>query len=164
MPDLRPFTPTDQDGLVAAINAVCAEGCWMSTPRFQPTPGWQHMLESPTCPHHLLLVAEDESRIVGWCRLLPTTCADGAPEAELGIGLLPAYRGQGLGTGLVRLALAWAGATGLQRAWLTTRADNARAIHVFTRCGFHLLDVSDNRVTMMHPVCDVASQGENVCD
>lgn len=163
MPDLRPFIPTDLADLVAAINAVCAEGRWMSTSRFQPTPGWRHALESPTCPHHRLLVVQDKSCIVGWCRLLPTTCAVGATEAELGIGLLPMYRDRGLGTGLVRLALTWAGAAGFQRVWLTARADNTRAVHVFTRCGFHQLDISDNRVTMMFPVRDVAPQGENVC-
>jgi len=54
----------------------------------------------------------------------------------LGIGLLPIYRHRGLGTALVRRALHWSWDAGYQRASLTTRPDNARAIHVFQRCGF----------------------------
>lgn len=105
----------------------------MRTRRFEPTPAWEHALAEPDCPHHLLLVAHDGERPIGWCRAFPT----GVPgEAEVGIGLLPPYRDHGLGTGMLKRTLDWAREQGLPRLTLTTRNDNHRAIHVFEKCGF----------------------------
>jgi RimJ/RimL family protein N-acetyltransferase len=123
----------DQAGLIRVIDAVCGEDRWMSTPCFQPTPAWTHALDVPECPNHLLLVVEDEGHVVGWCRIFPTA---GTREASLGIGLLQGYRDRGIGTHLARQALEWAWFAGLERVTLTSHPDNARAIHVFTRCGF----------------------------
>jgi GNAT superfamily N-acetyltransferase len=133
---IRSFESTDRDGLSAAIDAVCAEGKWMITPRFQPTPAWIHALDTPDCPYHLLLVVEDNNRIVGWCRLLPTMCNAQADQVGMGIGLLPDYRDRGIGTHLVQYALEWAKGNNVQRVTLTSGVDNARAIHVFEKCGF----------------------------
>jgi GNAT superfamily N-acetyltransferase len=134
---IRPFVPPDRPPLEAAINAVCAEGRWMSTPCFRPTPAWTHALEAPTCSRHLLLVAENEGQIAGWCRLFPLSGCNGhANEVELGIGLLPEYRGHGLGRALVNHALDWAATAGMERVTLLTRADNLRAMHLFERCEF----------------------------
>lgn len=134
---IRPFMQADQASLGEAIDTVCGEGCWMSTSRFEPTPAWAHALEVPACPDHLLLVAEDGGRVVGWCRLFPLVGCNGPTGgAKLGIGLLPAYRGHGLGKALLGQTLDWAIDRGVQRATLTVRTDNARAIRIFERCGF----------------------------
>jgi len=130
------FTPQDKLGLVAAINAVCAEGCWMRTLRYEPTPAWEHALDHPDCPDHLLLVVQDQSQVVGWCRTFPMNCRDGVATASLGVGLLPDYRDRGIGTALIRTSLKWANDAGLVWVQLTTRTDNQRAIHVFRKCGF----------------------------
>jgi len=132
--NVHPFSGFDQDimGLAAVLNTVCAEGM-MRTPRFEPTPAWEHALARPDCPCHLLLVAADGANIVGWCRLFPT---DANGEAELGIGLLAPARGHGLGTRMLLEAIAWAHERGLARLVLTTRGDNHRALHLFTKHGF----------------------------
>lgn len=128
-----PFSdPTQSEDLVAALDAVCAEGM-MHTPRFEPTPAWEHALSQLGCPCHLLLTALDGTQIVGWCRLFPT---DNEGEAELGIGLLTSARGQGLGARMLGKAIAWARGRGLARLVLTTRSDNLRALRLFTRYGF----------------------------
>jgi ribosomal protein S18 acetylase RimI-like enzyme len=133
-----------------AIDAVCAEGRWMSTSQFEPTPVWTHALEKPNCPRHLLLVAEDENRIVGWCRLFPLSKCDGhASEAELGIGLLPEYRERGLGRTLVQQAIDWAAKTGVTHVALTVRVDNFRAIHLFEGCGLMVTDHGTDGWTKM---------------
>jgi RimJ/RimL family protein N-acetyltransferase len=159
---IRHFAPTDRVSLERAIDAVCAEGRWMSTTCFQPTPSWRHALQEPTCSRHCLLVAEDRDRIVGWCRALPSECKAKVNEAELGIGLLAPYRNQGLGTQLVRCALDWAGEANLPRLRLRTRKSNTRARRVFTRCGFRPLDISGDWIKMVYPVADSAAQGEHL--
>lgn len=147
---VRPFALPDRASLEEAINAVCAEGRWMSTPRFQPTPAWAHALNASACPRHLLLLVEDAGRIVGWCRLFSSVGCDGyAREAELGIGLLPEYRECGLGRAMVGQALNWAAKKGVQRVMLTTRGDNSRAIHLFDACGFRVVNQAVDGWTKM---------------
>jgi RimJ/RimL family protein N-acetyltransferase len=134
---IKTFKKSDRVSLVEAIDAVCAEGRWMSTPHFQPTPAWTHALQEPACPNHLLLVAEVDGRILGWCRLFPTGgCSRHTAEAEIGIGLLPPYRNQGLGTTMMKRALEWASIVRIPKITLTVRTENRRAIHLFEHCGF----------------------------
>jgi GNAT superfamily N-acetyltransferase len=122
--------------LIETINTVCGEGRWMNTRQFEPTPAWTHALEKPACVSHLLLLVEDVDSVVGWCRTFPESCQDSKPVVSLGIGLLPAYRNQGIGTSFIRRSLVWAIEVGLRRVTLTTHPANARAIHVFSKCGF----------------------------
>jgi ribosomal protein S18 acetylase RimI-like enzyme len=56
----------------------------------------------------------------------------------LGMGLLPAYRGRGLGRRLMAGTLQDARAAGLSRVELSVRADNARAIALYSRLGFQV--------------------------
>ena len=53
-------------------------------------------------PHY---VAEDVGRIVGWCDIQRESVPTYAHEGMLGMGLLPDYRGHGLGERLIRAAL-----------------------------------------------------------
>lgn len=124
----------------------------MRTPRFEPTPLWLHALQASACAQHCLLVAEEQGRIVGWCRVFPLdTCPGDTQRVDVGIGLLPEYRERGLGRSMLRRALRWAGRRNIELATLTTRADNRRAIHVFELCGFH------------HTTCQVDEWLEMVC-
>ncbi len=60
----------------------------------------------------------------------------------LGIGLLDACQGLGLGTALVRLLLDQARARGCEGVELTTLPDNGRAFALYEKCGFrHYADV-----------------------
>lgn len=151
---IRPFVSSDSSKLIQTINAVCGEGRWMKTTRFELTPAWTHALQEPECPCHLLLVVEDDGRVVGWCRVFPRDGSEDNQKVVLGIGLLPLYRDRGLGTALVRRSLAWAGDAGYRRINLTTHPDNARAIHVFQRCGFTFTGKTRGR--MLEMTCALA--------
>jgi RimJ/RimL family protein N-acetyltransferase len=65
-----------------------------------------------------------------------------ADSAELSIVLgEPSSWGQGLGTEATQLLVAFAfGALGLKRLWLIVRADNARAVKLFSRTGFVVVE------------------------
>lgn len=141
-----PFSELIQsEDLVTALDAVCAEGM-MHTPRFEPTPAWEHALSQPDCPCHLLLVAVEGAHIAGWCRLFPL--AEGT--LELGIGVVAPYRRQGRGSALLAAALDWASARGMPVV-LETRTDNLPAIRLFTRAGFRVIGESDSHWQMRYP-------------
>ncbi len=118
----------------------------MRTPRFEPTPAWEHALACPDCPCHLLLVAEERPHIAGWCRLFPTD----EGTLELGIGVVAPYRHRGIGRALLANALDWASARRMPVV-LETRTDNIPAVRLFTRFGFHVVGQADGHWQMRYP-------------
>ena len=57
---------------------------------------------------------------------------------ELGLSVLRSLWGQGLGTLLTTTVLAEGRRTGVTRAWLQVRPDNARALRLYERLGFRI--------------------------
>jgi ribosomal protein S18 acetylase RimI-like enzyme len=79
-------------------------------------------------------VADD--RVVGWCDLRPKAAAALRHTAVLGMGIVAAYRGQGIGSRLLATALELAAERGIRRSELIVRSDNAPAIGLYRRFGF----------------------------
>jgi putative acetyltransferase len=82
------------------------------------------------------LVARDGGRVVGWCDILPRWPQTVAHCGSVGMGVLPEYRGRGLGAKLLRECIAVATSHGITRVELETRVDNVRAIRLYERVGF----------------------------
>ena len=79
---------------------------------------------------HPQFVAVSAGEVVGWCDVTPLDRPTQAHRGVFGVGLLPQFRGRGLGTKLTRKALAAARALGLHRVELTVREHNAGAIEL----------------------------------
>jgi RimJ/RimL family protein N-acetyltransferase len=74
--------------------------------------------------------------VVGWCDVTPKSRPIYAHCGVLGMGLLPRFRGQGLGTRLITRTLKAARAFGLSRVELSVRQDNINAIALYKKVGF----------------------------
>jgi ribosomal protein S18 acetylase RimI-like enzyme len=74
--------------------------------------------------------------VVGWCDVTPKERPIYSHGGVLGIGLLPRFRGQGIGTNLIRSTLAATRTIGLHRVELTVRQNNTRAIELYRKVGF----------------------------
>lgn len=73
--------------------------------------------------------------------------ADGA--GELGIAVTAAMQDRGYGTEAIHAILAYGwDQLGLRRIFLKAYPDNARAIHVYEKCGFRQYDRTDEKVFM----------------
>jgi putative acetyltransferase len=83
---------------------------------------------------HVVAVAGDE--VLGWCDLRPKTAPALRHSAVLGMGVVAAYRGQGIGSRMLAATLAFAWARGIRRAELNVRSDNTPAIALYRRFGF----------------------------
>jgi RimJ/RimL family protein N-acetyltransferase len=81
-------------------------------------------------------VALSVGEVVGWCEVLPKTWPIYAHTGVLGVALLPALRGQGIGGRLIARALEAARAFGFSRVELTVREDNKGAIALYKKFGF----------------------------
>jgi len=85
----------------------------------------------------LLLIAECEERIVGWCRVFAETVSPFARHvAEVGIGVIEPYREIGIGTHLLRRAIRAAREARLEKLTATAFAINERALNLFIGRGF----------------------------
>ena len=82
------------------------------------------------------LVAIAGDQVVGWCDIARHFFPAHAHRGSLGMGLLPAWRGQGIGRRLIDGALALAWDTGFTRVELSVHADNAPAISLYQKVGF----------------------------
>ena len=83
-------------------------------------------------------VALDRGTVVGWCDVSPDRHPATAHSGYLGIGLLPEYRGQGIGRRLISAALRRAKENGLERVHLTVNSSNDRARSLYEKVGFRL--------------------------
>lgn len=139
---IRPARPGDAPAVVAVINAVCAERIYLFTDRYVPTPQWEAVLNRSeetsrhAAPRCLLLLPVVEGRIIGWCRAFEGTTSTTRHVADIGIGLLPPYRGQGIGTRLLEQTVAWAVEQGFSKLTADTFSTNLRARALFRKLGF----------------------------
>ena len=81
-------------------------------------------------------VALDGSNVVGWADIFPAWADAVKHCGSLGMGVLAAHRGQGIGERLLRACLIKAKASDMTRVELEARADNERAIRLYERVGF----------------------------
>jgi len=135
---VRPAAPADAPLVIAIVDAVCRERRYMMTDHFEPGPDWQEVLGmSLLSGWKLLLVAECEDRLVGWCRIFADTVSPFARHtAELGIGVTKPYREIGIGSHLLRQAIQAAKEARLEKLTATAFAINERALNLFIGRGF----------------------------
>ncbi|HIP95648.1 MAG TPA: GNAT family N-acetyltransferase [Anaerolineae bacterium] len=132
---VRVSAAADAPRIIVGINAVCAEGGYFCTPCYVPTPQWEVVLHDPKgAPDYLLLVAEVGGAFIGAARLFPSF--SGSCTAELGIFLLPPFRGQGVGAALMRELLRQARVQGYAQIVLSVLSTNEWAIRLYRKFGF----------------------------
>jgi RimJ/RimL family protein N-acetyltransferase len=74
--------------------------------------------------------------VVGWCDVRREFFPSRAHRGTLGMGLLPEWRGRGVGRRLLEATLAQARRSGFKRIELDVHADNPRAIALYEKAGF----------------------------
>jgi ribosomal protein S18 acetylase RimI-like enzyme len=83
-----------------------------------------------------LLAVNPNDVVVGWCDIVRNPREGFHHVGRLGMGLLPDYRGRGLGRQLVAQAVRAARRAGIERVELEVFASNERAIALYRALGF----------------------------
>jgi len=81
-------------------------------------------------------VAVVRGEVVGWCDITRHDRPIHAHRGALGMGIVPSYRGRGLGLKLINATVAQARKDGFVRIELFVHSDNARAIALYDKVGF----------------------------
>ena len=119
-----------------AIDVIAKERRYLLMVEAPPLAQVRKFVRAKIKQRHPAYVALDDGRVVGWCDVIPGDRETTAHAGVLGIGVLPGYRGRGIGNALFRSTLKRAKARGLSRVELTVRSDNRRAIALYRKHGF----------------------------
>lgn len=80
--------------------------------------------------------AVDSGKVVGWCDVFPEENPRQSHRGSLGMGLLPSYRGRGLGSKLLASVLDHAKKFGLEKVELYVYTTNVPGIALYKKFGF----------------------------
>ena len=120
-------------GFRAAVDVVARETKYLAFLEAPPLEDVTRFVRDNMERGYPQFVVLSAGTVVGWCDVIPNrTRVIYSHCGSLGIGLLPEFRGKGIGRQLMRRTIDAAFAFGLTRIELTVREANANAI-AFTR-------------------------------
>lgn len=133
---ITPISLALAESFHACLDNVARENRYLAFTEAPPLEQTLCFVEQQLRTDQVQLVVLDDRRVVGWCDI---TCG-WQPALRhcgvLGMGLLPAYRGRGLGFALLGTALEQARRKGLHRVELEARGDNQAALALYRKHGF----------------------------
>jgi RimJ/RimL family protein N-acetyltransferase len=133
---IEPMRLEHVDGYRRALDIVARERRYLALLEALPEADTLHFIEGNLYNGNPMLVAVASREVIGWCDVRREHFPSWAHRGTLGMGLLPDWRGRGLGRRLIEATLAQARRLGLKRVELDVYADNTRAIALYERVGF----------------------------
>jgi ribosomal protein S18 acetylase RimI-like enzyme len=134
--DVVPIASEHAAGFHACLDTVAKERRYLAKIEALPLERVQEFVERSVADDAVQFVALHGSTVIGWADVFAHSPSAISHCGALGMGLLPDYRGQGLGRVLLNACIAKSAAKGLTRIELEVREDNDRAIRLYERAGF----------------------------
>lgn len=119
-----------------ALAAVAKERIYIEmieAPPLEKVAKFQAELMSKNGP---IYYAVENNKVVGWCDVFPEENPRQAHRGSLGMGLLPEYRGKGLGSKLLASVLEHSKKFGLEKVELHVYTTNPPAVALYKKFGF----------------------------
>ncbi|MDM9644383.1 GNAT family protein [Rhizobium sp. S163] len=133
---IEPIAERHIESFHQALDTVARERRYLTFLEAPPLESTRDFVRDMIANGHSQFVAVSDGSVIGWCDIRRHSQPVHAHGGSLGMGLVPAFRGQGLGERLIRLTVDDALAKGLLRIELSVHADNVRAIRLYERVGF----------------------------
>ena len=133
---IRPIEFADVPSFRDYVDAVAHERRWFMILEAFALDKTAEFVAQNIATGNLQFVAVDGPKVVGAVDLHPHKFEGFRHNASLGIGLLAAYRNQGLGRRLLETAVAACAQHGFRRLELVVYANNAVAISLYEKFGF----------------------------
>lgn len=133
---IKRITEEHISGFHACLDAVAREETYLGQTQAPPLERVADFVRSNIQNNLPQFVALHDALVVGWCDAIPHWAAALSHRAGLGMGILAAYRGRGIGSALLLQTLNHARSIGVRRVDLEVRADNTAAIALYSSAGF----------------------------
>ena len=128
MVEIAPIAPEHIESFHRLFDSIARERRYLAALEAPPLESFRSFVLDTISQGHARFAALAGDEVVGWCDVLSKQLPIHRHVGVLGMGLLPAYRGQGVGRRLLQRTLEAARAGGLSRVELTVREDNPGAI------------------------------------
>jgi RimJ/RimL family protein N-acetyltransferase len=133
---IAPMAPEYVESFYLALDTVARERRYLTLLEAPPLPEVREFVLGAIKKGDPQFVAVAKGEVVGWCDIRRHYFPAHAHRGTLGMGIIPPYRGQGLGRRLLTTTLERAGDAGFARIELAVHVDNARAIALYDKAGF----------------------------
>jgi RimJ/RimL family protein N-acetyltransferase len=133
---IRRSTPEDFDGFYECFAGICRERRFLALVEPPPKDASRAFVEDARGRGMVQYVAAADSGIVGWCDIIPHPWEGFRHSGRLGMGVVAAFRGQGIGRRLLDATVHAAQQAGLTRIELEVFSSNTNAIQLYERYGF----------------------------
>jgi len=120
------------------LDAVARERRYLALPQAPPANAVRQFIRSAIARKVPQYVALDGKQVIGWYDVSPNDKEGFVHVGRLGMGVLPKYRGQGIGRRLAEKTIERAKRIGLERIELDVYASNKPAIALYKSLGFAL--------------------------
>jgi len=145
---IEPITKEYIIGFREAVDIICREKKYFDYPYAPPLEKMRrYVLNNIKHKYPHFVVIKSDS-VIGWCDVLPSLEPINSHCGTLWIGLLPEYRGRGIGDKLIQRTLDAAFEFGMTRIELTVREQNSRAILFYKKHGFKINKLYRDAVLM----------------
>lgn len=136
---VRPIALSDVPGYHQAVDSVAKERRYLMRLEAPPLERAQSFVADNLKKGYPHVVAVDEDKAVGWADIVPrNNFPPAAHVGVLGMGIIKAYRGQGLGSSLLTAVIKGAWNYGFKRLELEVYHDNEAAVRLYEKHGFEL--------------------------
>lgn len=134
--EIVPITEELIAGFRDALDVVCREEKYLTFTEAPPLEKSQEYVRGNIANNYTHLVVIADGKVVGWCDVVGAGRPTKKHIGTLGIGLIPAWRGKGVGERLMRAAIADAQSKGITRIELTVYEPNQNAAALYKKLGF----------------------------
>lgn len=134
---IRVAREEDLAGIVGVITSVVSAGAYVEAENVaQLVDHEEVLLRFNEIESRMFFVATVDEEVVGWVHLRGSELEKLSHTTTLTVGVLAEYRGQGIGSALLRRGLEWAGENGYERIYQSVPATNQRAIDFLEHHGW----------------------------
>lgn len=134
---IRPIRESEIEGFHASLDAVARERKYLGHLKAPSLDGPREWLRDGLERGVLRLVAVEGGQVVGWCDIEASPNEGFRHVGRLGMGVLKAYRGRGIGRRLLTASIKAAEEQGLEKVELDVYASNTAATKLYQKSGCH---------------------------
>lgn len=142
---IRPARQADLTGIVGAIRQVAAEKTYIVAESVADELDHQDvLLRHNSLESRMFFVATVDESVIGWVHLNAPELEKLDHTAELTVGVIEEYRGDGIGKELLDRATDWASENGFERLYQSVPSTNQRAIDFLEDNGWRVEAVRED--------------------